>query len=251
MALFIAALAALVIGLTLGVLGGGGSILTVPVLVYGLDVDAKEAIAMSLFVVGTTSAFAGYRHARLKNVCWQRAPLFALAGMFGAFLGGGLATYFRGTTLLILFASMMLITAVFMWRGKKQDGAQDPAAPYSPYKIIVEGSIVGLVTGLVGAGGGFLVVPALVLMGGLSMKRAVGTSLVIISAKSFAGFAGYALHVSIDWTLVGVLSLGAVLGAFVGVSISAKLPAQALRKGFALFVALMAIWVLVKELLLT
>jgi len=168
--------------------------------------------------------------------------------MIGAFGGGSLASYFSGQTLLIFFGLMMLTTSIFMWKGKKQvdgTGTQQSAA-----KIFVEGLVVGAVTGLVGAGGGFLVVPALVLLGGLPMKRAVGTSLVVIAFKSFAGFAGYATHVSIDWTLAAVLSAGAIAGAYFGVQWSQRVDARKLRKGFAVFVAVMAVWVLVKELVI-
>lgn len=247
--LWVASAAAVVIGITLGLLGGGGSILTVPVLTYVIGLDAKEAIATSLVVVGATAAFAGYRHARLGNVCWRTAPVFAGSGMVGAFGGGLVAQYFSGQTLLIFFGLMMLTTSVAMWRGRSE--AKPGATTNRPvWHIVIEGLVVGLITGLVGAGGGFLVVPALVLMGGLSMRRAVGTSLVIIAFKSAAGFAGYAQHVSIDWTLAGVVTLGAVAGAHFGAKLADRVPAATLRRGFAVFVFAMALWMLLQELVL-
>ncbi len=247
MALFIAALSALVIGITLGLLGGGGSILTVPVLTYILDVEAKEAIATSLLVVGATAAFAAWSHAKAGNVRWKVAMVFAGAGTVGAFLGGRVAAYFSGTVLLVLFAAMMVVTAVFMFkgRGEMESGGQEPKLAL----ILAEGLAVGLFTGLVGAGGGFLVVPALVLLGGLSMKEAVGSSLVVIAIKSIGGFVGYASHVSIDWTLALVFIVAAIIGAQVGTRLSHRVPAAMLRRGFAGFVLLMGVFMLGKELL--
>ncbi|HWN71759.1 MAG TPA: sulfite exporter TauE/SafE family protein, partial [Haliangium sp.] len=260
-----AVLLSVLIGVSLGLLGGGGSILTVPILVHALGVAEKAAIATSLLVVGVTSAVAAAQHARANNVVWRVAMVFAPAGMLGAFVAGLIARFLPASLLLLLFALMMGITGVFMWRGcrvpaqpRPQLGQLgqfgQPAQPGQPGqlgrfgKIFREGLLVGLVTGLVGAGGGFLVVPALVLLGGLPMRLAVGTSLVVISLKSFAGFAGYISHVDIDWTLAAIVTGAAVIGSFAGAALGRKVAPESLRRGFALFVLGMAVYLLWKQI---
>jgi hypothetical protein len=249
MTLILALVLSLAIGLSLGLLGGGGSILTVPILVYALGMEAKSAIATSLLVVGATSAIALIPHARAGRVQLRTGLVFGAAGMVGAFLAGRVAHYIPSGVLLLAFAAMMLVTAVFMMRGRKDSGGEGTLAPsHLPViKVILEGLVVGGVTGLVGAGGGFLVVPALVLLGGLPMATAVGTSLVVIAMKSFAGFAGYLGHVSIDWTLAGLVTLMAVLGSFAGSRVAGKIHQDQLRKGFAWFVVVMGAFMLVKQ----
>lgn len=248
----IAVLLSLLIGVSLGLLGGGGSILTVPILIYALGVEEKSAIATSLLVVGITSAVAAVQHARAGNVVWRVALIFSGAGMVGAFLGGRVAKFLPSTLLLVLFAVIMLATAIAMWRGKKapKKAGQGDAEKQLPIpKILVEGLVVGAVTGLVGAGGGFLVVPALALLGGLSMQAAVGSSLVVIALKSFAGFAGYATHVHVDYKLAAVVTVSAVVGSFGGAMLAKKVSPEALRKSFAIFVLVMAVFLLVKQVL--
>lgn len=236
----------LLIGISLGLLGGGGSILTVPILIYALGVEEKSAIASSLLIVGATSAVAAVQHARAGNVVWRVALIFSGAGMAGAFLGGKLAAFIPASILLVLFALIMFGTAFAMWKGRKATTAQARATlPIG--KIILEGLVVGVVTGLVGAGGGFLVVPALALMGGLGMKEAVGSSLVVIALKSFAGFAGYASHAHIDWKLTGIVAVAAIAGSFGGARIARHVPPETLRKGFAVFVVAMAVFLLFKQ----
>jgi uncharacterized membrane protein YfcA len=167
-------------------------------------------------------------------------------------VGGLLAKFIPGGALLVLFALLMLVTSVAMLKGKKKpDGAragEDAEQELPILKIALEGSVVGLVTGLVGAGGGFLVVPALVLLGGLSMKRAIGTSLLVIAMKSFAGFAGFAGHVSIDYSLTLGFVGAAVVGTFAGVALSKRIQADKLRKGFAVFVLVMAFFIFGKQI---
>lgn len=237
---------AILIGLTLGLLGGGGSILAVPVLKYVAGVSAKEAIATSLLVVGTTSLFALYQHARRGNVEWRTGLIFALTAMVGAYGGGLSAQWFSGTTLLLLFAGMMIITALMMLRGRGELKARDEAT--LPIKLVVaEGLAVGAATGLVGAGGGFLVVPALVLLGGMEMHKAVGTSLMVISLNSFSAYMGHASHVSVNLELAALVTGGAVIGSVVGGLFAHRVPAQTLRKGFGVFVLLMAFYVVWRE----
>ena len=248
-ALLATVLLSVVIGLSLGLLGGGGSILTVPILTYVAGLDAKEAIAASLFVVGVTSAVSAIDHARKGRVKWRTGLIFGAAGMAGAFGGGLLGGRIPGTILMIAFALMMVATSIAMIRGRKgktRASTNDGELPIG--KVIVEGLIVGLVTGLVGAGGGFLVVPALALLGGLSMPIAVGTSLVVIALKSFAGLAGYLTTVTLDWGLVAAVTAAAVLGSLIGSRLAGRIPEAALRKGFGIFVLVMGVFVLVQEL---
>lgn len=244
----LAAALSLLIGLSLGLLGGGGSILTVPILVYILGIDAKPAIAMSLVVVGTTSLAALVPHARHGHVAWRTGAMFGAAGMVGAYLGGLGAGLLSGHTLLVLFALMMVVTALFMFRGRKEPAEGATPHTHATWRVLVDGLVVGAVTGLVGAGGGFLVVPALVLLGGLDMRRAVGTSLLVIAMKSFAGYLGHASHVSIDVPLTAIVAASAVLGSLVGSALTTRIPASALRQGFAVFVLIMGALQLVKEL---
>lgn len=238
----------LLIGVSLGLLGGGGSILTTPILIYALDVEPKAAIATSLLVVGITSAAALVSHARAGNVEWRTGLIFGLAGMAGAAGGGWVAGFISADLLLLLFAGMMLATAVAMFRGRKQPPTEAEGKAIQVPKVVAEGLVVGVVTGLVGAGGGFLVVPALTLLGGVPMRKAIGTSLLVIALKSAAGFAGHASHVSIDWPLAGTISAAAVLGSFVGARLTSMIPPEALRKGFAVFVVVMALFVLGQQL---
>ncbi|QCU77026.1 sulfite exporter TauE/SafE family protein [Citricoccus sp. SGAir0253] len=240
------------IGVSLGLLGGGGSILTVPILTYVAGLPAKEAIAASLFVVGTTSVVSVISHARKGRVKWRTGLVFGGASMAGAFGGGLLGGHVPGTILMIAFALMMVATAAAMIRGRKKSAAPgedgDGARKLPVVKVILEGLVVGLVTGLVGAGGGFLVVPALVLLGGLSMPAAVGTSLVVIAMKSFAGLGGYLTSVQLDWGLVAGVTVAAILGSLVGARLTGIIPEAALREGFGFFVLAMGVFVLVQEL---
>ncbi|MBP2214998.1 sulfite exporter TauE/SafE family protein [Arthrobacter sp. CAN_C5] len=241
-------LLSVVIGLSLGLLGGGGSILTVPILTYVAGLDPKEAIAASLFVVGVTSAVSAIDHARKKRVKWRTGLVFGAAGMAGAFAGGLLGGRIPGTILMIAFALMMVATSIAMIRGRKNKTATPHDGELPILKVVIEGLIVGLVTGLVGAGGGFLVVPALALLGGLSMPIAVGTSLVVIAMKSFAGLAGYLTTVTLDWGLVAAVTAAAVVGSLIGSRLTGRIPEAALRKGFGIFVLFMGVFVLVQEL---
>ena len=240
----------LVIGLSLGVLGGGGSILTVPILVYVAGFGPKEAIAASLFVVGVTSAVSVVSHARRGRVRWRTGLLFGAAGMAGAFVGGLLGGHIPGQILLIAFAVMMVATSIAMLRGrkKKDDGGAAPVKHELPLgRVLLDGAVVGLITGLVGAGGGFLVVPALALLGGLPMAAAVGTSLVVIAMKSFAGLAGYLTSVQLDWGLVLAVTAAAIAGTLVGSRIAGRIPEDALRKAFGWFVLAMGTFVLTQQ----
>ena len=237
----IALLAALsgLMGLTLGLLGGGGSILAVPLLHYVVGVDAKEAIATSLLVVGATSAVCAVQHARGGHVHWRTGFVFGAVAMAGAYGGGWAAQFVSGNTLLLLFAAMMVAAGVAMLR-KRKNVEPVPGHRMALWKVVAEGLVVGAATGLVGAGGGFLVVPALVLLGGLDMRSAVGTSSLVIAMNSFAGFAGHAGHVDIDWTMAATVIGFAVVGSVVGISLLRRIDPARLRRGFGVFVLVMA-----------
>lgn len=241
-------LLSILIGLSLGLLGGGGSILTVPILIYVAGLDPKEAIAASLFVVGVTSAVSVINHARNQRVQWRTGLIFGAAGMVGAFGGGLLGGRIPGVVLMLAFALMMIATSVAMIRGRKKTAGTEPGGDLPLARILFDGLVVGVITGLVGAGGGFLVVPALALLAGLSMPVAVGTSLVVITMKSFAGLAGYLTTVQLDWGLVGAVTLAAILGSLLGSRLAGRIPEVLLRKGFGVFVLVMGVFVLIQEL---
>jgi uncharacterized protein len=241
------ALAAL-IGISLGLLGGGGSILTVPIFVYVMGFAAKEAIAMSLAVVGATSLFGAAAHWRAGNVDLRVATIFGLVAMAGTYLGARLAVFFSGAAQLALFAVVMLLAAVFMFRDRAvlPEPAVVPRVP-TPMPlplVVVEGLAVGVLTGLVGVGGGFLIVPALVILGKLPMKLAVGTSLLVIALKSFAGFAGYLGQVEMRWGFMAGFTAVAVAGIFVGTWLVRFVPQRALKRAFAVFLVVMGIFIL-------
>ncbi len=240
----------ILIGVSLGLLGGGGSIMTMPILTYAIGMETKAAIAASLFVVGVTSATGAIAHARAGRIRWRTGLLFGAAGMVGAFAGGRVAAFVPGGVLMLLFAGMMIATAVAMLRGRRAPlgAARTTPAELPVGKVLVEGGVVGAVTGLVGAGGGFLVVPALVLLGGLSMEVAVGTSLVVITMKSFAGLAGHLGHVDVDWPITLAVTAAAVVGSLIGGRLVGRIPGETLRRGFGVFVLVMAAFVLSKQL---
>jgi len=237
---------AVFVGISLGLLGGGGSILTVPLLAYVAGLDPKQAIATSLLVVGVTSAVGAVTHARAGRVRWKVAAGFGAAAMVGAYTGGRLARFVPGNILLIAFSMIMIFAAMAMLRGRKDLG--DESAGRLPVaKIVLQGATVGLISGLVGAGGGFLLVPALALLGGLPMPAAVGTSLVVISMQSFAGFAGHLSGESIDWKLAGMVTAAAVIGSVIGGRLTDYVEPTTLRKAFGWFVLAMAALVLAEE----
>ncbi|OFB36139.1 hypothetical protein BA059_25860 [Mycolicibacterium sp. (ex Dasyatis americana)] len=237
---------AVLVGVSLGLLGGGGSILTVPLLAYVAGMEAKQAIATSLVVVGVTSAVSTLSHARAGHVQWRSGLLFGAAGMVGAYLGGLLSYVVAGSVLLIAFTVVMTATGIAMIKGRN---ACTPTARTMPIaKVLLMGLGVGVVTGAVGAGGGFLVVPALALLGGLPMPVAVGTSLLVITMNSAAGLAGHLSTVPIDWTIAGAVTAAAVLGSLLGTRLAAHVDPDIVRRGFGWFVLVMASVILGEEL---
>jgi uncharacterized membrane protein YfcA len=238
---------AVLVGISLGLLGGGGSILTVPLLAYVAGMEPKHAIAMSLLVVGTTSAIAAITHARAGRVRWRIAVLFGAVAMAGAYAGGRLARFIPGTVLLIAFAVIMIAAGLAMLRGRKNTAGADGDQRLPVVRIALLGAAVGVISGLVGAGGGFLLVPALALLGGLPMPVAVGTSLVVIAMQSFAGFAGHLANDQIDWRLAAFVTAAAVAGALIGGRLIVFVNPATLRQLFGWFVLLMASLILAQE----
>jgi uncharacterized membrane protein YfcA len=237
---------ALGIGLSLGFFGGGGSILTVPLLVYVFGLPPKEAIASSLLVVASASGFAALQHGRAGNLRPRVALVFGAAGMVGAYVGALLAAFIDGRVLLLLFAAMMGLTGIAMWRGRSARANAIPRQG-TTVKLVLQGLVVGSFTGLVGAGGGFLIVPALVLWAGLPMPTAVGTSLLVIVLNCVAGFVGHVGHVQVDPTLVVAVAGCAVAGSFAGSLLTRLVEPSSLRRAFAGFVLVMAAVILVRE----
>lgn len=238
---------AVFVGIALGLLGGGGSILTVPLLAYVAGMEARHAIAMSLLVVGVTSAIAAITHARAGRVRWRIAVIFGLAAMAGAYTGGRIAQFIPGTVLLVAFAVIMVLAGVAMLRGRKDTPTTNADKPLPVARITLLGIIVGVISGLVGAGGGFLLVPALALLAGLPMPIAVGTSLVVISMQSFAGLAGHLANEHIDWHLAALITAAAVIGALIGGRLVSLVNPTTLRQAFGWFVLVMASVILAEE----
>jgi uncharacterized membrane protein YfcA len=246
-----AILGALFIGLSLGIFGSGGSILTVPVLMYLVDMPANLAIASSLLIVAGISLFGSIPNIWNKRVSWPHVLLFGVPGMLGTYGGAWLGTLVDSVVQLSVFVLLMLVAAVMMWRSKN---AEQSAGEIKFLKVALDGLIVGVITGFVGVGGGFLIVPALVLLGGVPMVLAIGTSLLIITLKSFVGFAKYyevltAQQFSFDWTVMGIMVLGGVAGSLFGSWLGHTLPKEKLQKAFSVFLIVMASVVLTQSIL--
>lgn len=254
----------LVIGLLLGLLGGGGSILAVPVLVYALGVPPVLATAYSLFVVGLSSAWGAFRQFKSGLVDWRTGLVFGFPSLLAVYAtrawivpalpevlwNSSQFVFTRDQFLLVLFAVLMVLAAYSMIKPSKLATAEPKTGRYG--LVILEGAVVGTLTGLVGAGGGFLIIPALVLLVGMDMKKAVATSLFIISIKSTLGFLGDFQKQGelLDWTLLGVISVAAVLGMTAGTLVAHRVPAAKLKAAFGWFVLLMGVAMLFKELVL-
>ncbi|AKF03093.1 sulfite exporter TauE/SafE family protein [Sandaracinus amylolyticus] len=241
MSLVVGLALAILVGISLGLLGGGGSILMVPVLVYVLGRSTHEAIATSLVVVGVTSLAALVPHARADRVRWRTGLLFGATSMLGAYGGGRAAHLVPGVVLLLGLGAMMLVTAGAMMRARPTS-ERGRSAP-----VVVQGLIVGALTGLVGAGGGFVVVPALVLLGALSMRDAIGTSLLVIAMNSSAALIGHLGSTSIDLELAAPITCAAVVGSALGASLAGRVRPDLLRRAFAWLVLGMAVLLLSQE----
>ena len=258
-------LASTLIGISLGLIGGGGSILTVPVLVYLFNVDPILATAYSLFIVGLSSLVGAFPKYKAGMIDLKTALVFGVPSIIAVFLTRKVlvpaipATLFeiagvsvtKALAMMILFAVLMVAASVSMIRDKKkEEQATDEPRVFNYPMILLEGAVVGVLTGLVGAGGGFLIIPALVMLSKLPMKQAVGTSLLIIAAKSLIGFTGDVMEnaAQMDWALLSIVTSLAVVGIFVGNQLSKKIDGAALKKGFGWFVLVMGIYIIIKEL---
>lgn len=257
---------AMAIGVSLGLIGAGGSILTVPVLVYLAHVEPVLATAYSLFVVGSTALVGGIQNSFKKLVDFKTVMLFGMPSILAvyatrAFLMpripseiavGNLFSVSKGVGLLLIFAVLMVVTSISMIRGngrnKELDNIENPPKNHHYGLVLLEGIGVGTLTGLVGAGGGFLIIPALVLLAGLEMKLAVGTSLFIIAMKSLIGFTGdIQTGMPINWTFLLIFTGFSVGGIFVGTWLSKFVDGHRLKKGFGWFVLVMGIYMIIKE----
>jgi uncharacterized membrane protein YfcA len=238
---------ALIIGISLGLLGGGGSVLTVPIFHYILGYGVKSSIAMSLAVVGVTSGAGALGRLQAGELNGRAVLTFAPVAMLGTFLGARLALLVPSIAQLVLFAVTMLVAAFFMWRGRPSDAA----APARPHILLVAliGGAVGILTGLVGVGGGFLIVPALVLLLGVPVKEAVGTSLGVIALNSASGFAGYWGKVEIDMGIVAAFTALAIVGVFIGTRLGRQVSPGNLRRGFAVLLVVVGSAILLTSLL--
>lgn len=252
---------ALIIGIVLGLIGGGGSILTVPILVYVLGINPVIATAYSLFVVGTSALVGAIRNAQKGMVDFRTGIVFAIPALLSVFftrkylvpaipdelfsVGGFLVT--KDIAIMVFFAIIMLLASYSMIKGRKDNGNENQEVQYNYPLIIVEGIVVGILTGIVGAGGGFLIIPALVLLAKLPMKKAVATSLMIIAVKSLIGFLGDVQNTPIDWTFLLIFTAISVAGIFIGLYLNKFIDGNKLKKGFGWFVLIMGIYIVLKE----
>lgn len=255
-------LGALLIGVVLGLIGGGGSILTVPVLVYLLSINPVTATAYSLFVVGATSLFGSIRNFQKKRVDIKTAVVFSIPAFIAVYLTRkflvpaipetimvlGDFTVTKDIGIMLFFALIMIMASVSMILEPSEKDAKPKMVKYNYLFITLEGAVVGVLTGIVGAGGGFLIIPALVLMAKLPMKRAVATSLVIIAVKSLIGFIGDVQNLDISWIFLIIFTSISIAGIFLGIWLNRFIDGKKLKKGFGWFVLLMGIYIFWKEI---
>lgn len=255
---------ALLIGLSLGLIGGGGSILAVPVLAYLFGLDEQVSTAYSLFIVGGAALVGGWRQHLQGQVDWRTAAVFGGPALVGVWLVRhyvvpalpdvlwtmGDFEVTRRMAMFGVFALLMLVAAASMLSGKERKGGSGNVQ-YNYPLIVAEGLAVGALTGFVGAGGGFLIIPALVMLANLEIKKAIGTSLIIIAIKSLTGFLlGDALQMSIDWTFLLIFTGLALLGILLGVSLSKRIDGKRLKKGFGYFILVMAVFIFTMEFII-
>jgi uncharacterized membrane protein YfcA len=238
---------ALVAGTVFGIFGAGGSILLVPILVYVLGVPIKAALGMSLLILTLTGGFATAAHARSRNVVWWIGLRWAGLGMLGAYGGGRVAELIPPHALLMIFATVVVVAALAMIRRPVPSPHADARIPMG--KVVSIGLLLGFFTGMIGVGGGFLLVPALVLLCGIDIKHAIGTSLLIITINSFGGFLGFAAHESFDWRLTAVVGAFNAAGSVLGERLGKPLPGNRLRPAFGVFLLVVGAAMVVENLI--
>jgi len=258
-------IASVLIGLSLGIIGGGGSILTVPVLLYLFGLDAVEATGYSLFIVGATSLVGSITYFKKGLVNIRTAIIFGIPSIVAVYFTRAYIipwiptevftvsgfTITKDILLMVVFAILMIFASFSMIKKDKKLIEDAEKQKFNYPLIFIEGTVVGILTGLVGAGGGFLIIPALVLLSKLPMKEAVGTSLAIIAAKSLIGFAGEKFpETGANWTLLLSVTAFAVLGILIGSILSKRIDGKKLKPAFGWFVLVMGIYILTKELFL-
>ncbi|MDX1462073.1 MAG: sulfite exporter TauE/SafE family protein [Marinirhabdus sp.] len=253
---------ALFIGLVLGLIGGGGSILTVPILVYALTLNPVVATAYSLFVVGATSLVGAVKNMLKGMVDFKTAIIFAIPAFIAVYLTRAflipaipdelfqIGTFMvtKNLAIMLFFAFIMLLASISMIKNKSKEHDTKTEVQYNYPLIIVEGIVVGVITGIVGAGGGFLIIPALVLLAKLPMKKAVATSLLIISIKSLIGFMGDVQNLDIDWPFLLSFTAISIVGIFIGIWLNKFIDGKKLKKAFGWFVLIMGVYIVYKEL---
>lgn len=236
------------IGGSLGLLGGGGSILTVPALVYLVGQTPQMAVTTSLAIVGANSALGAFFHRSQGTLNWRVALIFGGTGMVLSYFAAGLSHHFSPSMLMVAFALLMLTVGSLLVRQKPVQPGIHPVDDLKVWKVVAGGAVIGLLTGILGVGGGFLIVPALVMLVGMPIHHAVGTSLVVIAMNSLAGFMGHLSGMTLDLPLIAVFITAGVLGTFAGSRLGRRLDATLLRKAFALFVIVLALFLLYDNL---
>ena len=232
-----------VIGLVLGFLGGGGSILTVPALVYIVGQSPQAAVTASLIIVGSNASMGAMFHRRQGTLNWRVALLFGGVGMITAYYAAGLSHHIPAPVLMTLFAVLMLVVGGLMILRKTPERSEEE--PRSWLVTLLSGAGVGVLTGFLGVGGGFLIVPALVMLVGLPVRQAVGTSLIVIAMNSLAGFLGHLSNLALDMVVVGIFVGAGLVGAFAGARLARILKPEMIRTSFAVFVVLLGVVLLV------
>jgi uncharacterized membrane protein YfcA len=256
---------AVLVGVSLGLIGSGGSILTVPILVYIMNVEPTNATAYSLFIVGATALVGGIKNAMEKNVDFKTVLIFGAPSIVAVYLTRAYLVPFipkemfslgdfivtKDIFLMMLFAVVMILASYSMIKPSKKTEEESGEIQYNVPMIFVEGTLVGILTGLVGAGGGFLIIPALVILARIPMKLAVGTSLLIIAAKSLIGFYGdVKTNPNLDYHLIFYFTGASILGMFLGIYLTKKIDGTKLKIGFGWFVLIMGVYIIIKELFL-
>ena len=240
----LALLGAIGIGLSLGLTGAGGSILTLPVLVYLAGIPPREAVGLSLLIVGTAALVGAWQRARAGEVHFKAAGMFVLSGVIGAALGAKLTHLLSPAALMITFAVLMVMVALRMLLPRKS--ALQPAPECRPLRCLLAGGLVGVLTGFLGVGGGFLLMPALVKFARLPLRVATGTSLAVITCNSASGFISHLGDAPIPWSLAAVFSALAAVGVLVGGKVASRLPEKTLQRAFAALVLATAAYVVWK-----